>query len=351
MSSVVPRVFLDTEVFIRGNFNYKSPRFMSLMPLASAGRIQVFLTELTLREIEANIRSRVDDAVTSIRPNTMLKNSDLPHVKALFDKLDAAPIQKELVGQFKKYLKATKATVLEVPPAVLPLVLDAYFEKQPPFGLGKNKAEFPDALVLETLREWCAQNELDLAVVSPDKGVKAACDGDDALHQFDDIAQYLDALFASDEALSSFVREMIPAAHGPIFEKATEAFPNHGALLVDQDGEVVAIELTHVVFDEEPEGLEIISLAPDKAEVELAVSMTFLAELSFKKPGTGAWDSEDKVLMFQDEVEERVEQDLEGTIGVEVAFKSLDPQSFEVKRVWFEGDQDIEVYSDFDSDW
>ncbi len=55
--------------------------------------------------------------------------------------------------------------------------------------------------------------------------------------------------------------------------------------------------------------------------------------------------------MFQDEVEERVEQDLEGTIGVEVAFKSLDPQSFEVKRVWFEGDQDIEVYPDFDSDW
>ncbi len=55
--------------------------------------------------------------------------------------------------------------------------------------------------------------------------------------------------------------------------------------------------------------------------------------------------------MFQDEVEERVEQDLEGTIGVEVAFKSLDPQSFEVKRVWFDGDQDIEVYPDFDSDW
>ena len=92
-------------------------------------RRTVFLTELTLREIEAKLRSREDGAVTSIKPHAVLKNSDLPHVKALFDKLDAAPIQQELAGQLKKYLKAAKATILPVPPAVLPLVLDAYFEK------------------------------------------------------------------------------------------------------------------------------------------------------------------------------------------------------------------------------
>ena len=342
----VPRVFLDTAVFIRANFDYKSARFKSLMTLASTGRIEVFLTELTLREIEANIRSRVDDAVTSIRPERVLKNSEFPHVKALFDKLDAAPIQQELVGQLRKYLKDAKVTILPVPPAVLPLVLDAYFEKQPPFGHGKNKAEFPDALVLETLREWCAKNESDMAVVSPDQGVKAACAEDDALHQFDNLAEYLDALFASDEEVrSSFVREMILAAHEPIFEMAKVTFPYHGAILADEDGEVGEIELIDVEFCEESEDVEIISLDPDKAEVELTVSMTFRAELSYKEPSTGAWDSEDKVLVFQDEVEKTVTQDIEGTIGVEVGFESLDPQAFEVKRVWFEGARDIDVYA------
>ena len=341
----VPRVFLDTEVFVHENFNYKSPRFKSLMTLASESRIQVFLTDLTLREIEANIRGRVDDAVTSIKPNKVLKNSDIPSVRARFDRLDPAPIQQELVGQLKEYLKAAKATILEVPPAVLPLVLDAYFEKQPPFGHGKNKAEFPDALVIETLREWCAKNELDITVVSPDQGVKAACAEDEALHQFDNIAKYLDALFASDEALSSFVREMILAVHGPIFEKAKEVFPYHGAILADEDGEVGEIELTGVELSENPEDVEIISLDPDNAEVQLAVSLTFHAELSYKVPSTGVWDSEDHVLMFQDEVNATVEQDIEGTIVVEVDFKNLDPQSFKVERVWVEGAQDIEVYA------
>ena len=44
MNEGVPRVFLDTEVFVRENFNYKSTRFKSLISLASAGRIRVFLT-------------------------------------------------------------------------------------------------------------------------------------------------------------------------------------------------------------------------------------------------------------------------------------------------------------------
>ena len=99
MNKGVPRVFLDTEVFVRENFNYKSTRFKSLMSLASAGRIQVFLTDLTLREIETSIRSHVDGAVASVKPGPVLKNSDLPRVKGLCGKLDVARIRDELVGQ------------------------------------------------------------------------------------------------------------------------------------------------------------------------------------------------------------------------------------------------------------
>ena len=49
----VPRVFLDTEVFVHGNFDYKSVRFKSLMTLASEGRTQVFLRLLTSKWVRA----------------------------------------------------------------------------------------------------------------------------------------------------------------------------------------------------------------------------------------------------------------------------------------------------------
>ena len=58
---------------------------------------------------------------------------------------------------------------------------------------------------------------------------------------------------------------------------------------------------TDVEFCEDLEDVEIISLDSNKAEVELAVSITFRADLSYKVPSTGAWDGEDHVLVFQDE--------------------------------------------------
>ena len=352
MNKGVPRVFLDTEVFVRENFNYKSTRFKSLMSLASAGRIQVFSTDLTLREIETSIRSHVDGAVASVKPGPVLKNSDLPRVKALFGKLDVARIRDELVGQLNQYMEVAKITVLDVPASVLSPVLDAYFARQPPFGPAKNKAEFPDALVLETLREWCTQEESDLAIVSRDKGVGVACERDEALHHFNDLAEYLNALFASEEALSAFVREMIQAAHGSILKKAKEGFPDRGAFLGDEEGEVEELELIDVEFGEEAGDLEIISLDRSHAEVELAVSLTFRCELSYKEPGTGIWDSEETVLVFQEEVKRTVTRETEGPLVVEVGFKRLDPHSFRVERVSFEGDRDIEVYANhFEDEW
>ena len=294
----------------------------------------------------------MESAVASVKPGSILKNSALPRVKVLFEKLDVKRIQDELVGQLSEYRAVSKTTILNVPTSVLPPVLDAYFGRQSPFGSAKNKAEFPDALVLETLREWCAQEESDLAIVSRDKGVRAVCERDEALHSFDDLAEYLNALFTSEEALSAFVREMIQTAHRSILEKAKEEFPDRGAFLADEEGEVEELELTDVEFGEEVGDLEIISLDPDHAEVELAVSMAFRCELSYKEPGTGIWDSEEKVLVFQDEIKKTVTREIEGPLVVEVGFKRLDPHSFRVERVWFEGNRDIEVYANhFEGEW
>src|SRR5687767_14789059 len=95
-SEAVASVFLDAQVFIEGNFAYKSPRFTSLFQLASSGVVSLIMTDLTVREIEANLRSIVSKAVGQRPAEPVLRNSASPDVAALFKKLDAAAIQKEL---------------------------------------------------------------------------------------------------------------------------------------------------------------------------------------------------------------------------------------------------------------
>ncbi len=340
-------VFLDTEVFIEANFNYNSHRFTSLADLAASGRIRVFLTEITLREIKANLREAIDRAATT-RPHPILRNSSLPAVERLFESLDSNAIEVELLTQLLNFLKRAEVNVLAIEGDILAQVLDDYFSGVPPFGSGKNKAEFPDALALAALKQWSQAQGHALAIVTRDDGVRAACYAEDSLYHFEDLAKYLDAVSSENETLAAFIREMIPLHNEKIFDKAKEAFPQLGFVLTDQDGDVDEVELTSIDLDED---VEIISLTPNQAIVELPASLTFKADVTYDEPGTGTYDSEDRVMLFQDTVDETVERTAHRSIGVEVTFEDLDPDSFQVHGVWFEGSQDIDVESDFDKDW
>jgi hypothetical protein len=349
--AAVERVFLDTQVFVEGNFSYKSPRFASLSQLAASGVVELVMTDLTIREIEANLRSAVSRAVGQRAAEPVLRNSTSREVVALFNKLDAAAIQEELLAQFKENLNVSNAQIVEVKPSILPTVLDAYFERRPPFGPGKDKAEFPDALTVEALKRWCDENSCELAIVSRDGAIKEACMGAEALHHFDDLGDYLDALLRSDhanDARAAFVRELVARSSDAILAKAKKAFGDHGALLMNQDGEVDEILLEDLTFGDS-EDVEMISLEADRAVVELDVVARFTASITYNRQGTGTYDSEDGVMLFQDEVEQSVEGDHDTRLAVEVTFKGIDPASFRVVRVSFEGEDTIKVYAD--EDW
>ena len=337
-------VFLDTVVFIQSNFDYASPRFASLTELAEADRIQVFLTDLTLREVRANLCQAVAQALSQ-RIKPILRNSALPEVKQLFASLDEEEIKNELMGQLDAFLEEAKVTVLPVASISLGPVLDAYFRKVAPFGSGKNKAEFPDALALETLRAWCAENNEAMAIVSHDRAVKNACDTDPRLNHFEDLPKYLDAVASENARLSAFVRKMVMKVREKIFEGAVGSFPQLGAYLTEVDGDVEDIVLTAMDFDE----IEIISLKHNSAFVELPAHLTFTANLSYEKPATGIWDSEDKRLYFADRAEETVERSADRNVSVEVVFHGFMAKSFRVETVWVNG-PDLEIESNYDQD-
>ncbi len=72
-------VFLDTQVFVTNNFDYGNRRLRSLVPLVEAGDIQVFLTSITVREIQANLETLVR-GVLRVRPDKILANSHASRV-------------------------------------------------------------------------------------------------------------------------------------------------------------------------------------------------------------------------------------------------------------------------------
>jgi hypothetical protein len=173
------RVFIDTQVFRKASFGIAGPAFAKFAMLCEEREAILVTTKITRREIEAQI----DEVAPEIRniftkAGRMASSLRQPEFVVLgfpssqiTDPQVAAAVKKLVQRFFEDCL----AEEIELPKDALPTVLDLYFEKRPPFGAGKKKAEFPDALVLEALRAKAGINGESIYVISEDTDFAAAC--------------------------------------------------------------------------------------------------------------------------------------------------------------------------------
>jgi hypothetical protein len=208
-------------------------------------------------------------------------------------------VERELLDQFDEFLMGAKVTTLTVKKQRAGTCSRSTLRPKPPFAAGaKRKSEFPDALVSE------------------------ACTEDDRLH-FKELPAYLDAVASEDTTLAAFIPGDDPAPRAPSVRIREKQFGQLGFYLDDQDGEVDEFDLTGVDFYED---IEIISLTHNRAQVEIPSAVNFTAHVTYADPGTGMWDGEDKVLMFQEQRDQSLDREEDDVIiGAEATFEGLDP--------------------------
>ena len=200
----IPRnIFLDTAVFVEANFNYSSKGFRDIASFGARGLIQLLLTDITVREIRAKLEEAVKHAFPAVKPKPILKNSTLPEIKKRLNLIEQEAVEKKLLeelwDQFEQFQNDANVTILRFEAEAILEVFNDYFDRKPPFGFGKNKAEFPDACVLNALRKWCEAENNEVAVVTRDNGVAAACLTNDRFYHFKNLAEYLDSIASDDE--------------------------------------------------------------------------------------------------------------------------------------------------------
>lgn len=204
------RVFLDTQVFIAAQFNYKNEAFRALYEHIKNGRVQLFLTDLTIREIDCNLERMVAEtlnAFSSARKKAMLPVKNSPAAAGLFAQPDEAAITKEALADFHRFLEECRPTVLPVKESYLKPILDDYFARKPPFGEGKDKAQFPDALAIAALIDY-TKHDRTICAVSGDQAFRAACNPLYHLDPYESLPKFLDAV-ASEDKRAAFIHDLI----------------------------------------------------------------------------------------------------------------------------------------------
>ncbi len=328
---VTTHVFLDTEVFDSNNFYFDAPVFRRLAQLVEEGTIIVYLTTITVKEIEFHIVSYIEEGIREIktlqkeRPARMLgliPNSPFPLITRQFD---VESLKRQALDAFHDYLKAVKAKVIPVEGVSIDKVFDKYFSGISPFGSGEKKHEFPDAFAVAGLERWCQERGSKLVVISNDNDMSDACECSESLISFDTPQDFFDAL-AKEQELYTHAFELYSQHKGEIIELLKESFPDLMLFIDQPESEVFNVEIQSIEIIKELA----IELDKDHAAFELETEVEITAEVTYAELIV-----EDVPVLMQHEA---IEKTLYMKATATLLYDGADPDAFQVEGVSFEDD-------------
>lgn len=169
-------IFIDTSVFVRENF-LEGNRINELLRLFEEGRFQHIAPLITINEIKNQYKKKV--TVATEEHNKAMNNrlfDCLRNYKDKKDRLTKFPKAKTISVEFNKdfdtRLKDAKSIILPYPKIETASIFEKYFAGQKPFGGADKKSEFPDAIAIESLIQWCQKNKTVCIVLSDDSDLK-----------------------------------------------------------------------------------------------------------------------------------------------------------------------------------
>lgn len=262
-------------------------------------RIVLHTTDITLLEVKRHIRERVLERrreLARVKKDLVRWAKAAPKLVPTADvDFDPEAIATELFRQFECFLRdqcgAEVHRALAVPPGV---IFDAYFDRKPPFDIEGSK-EFPDAFVLEALRQWSRQHEDRIYVVTRDKAINRAASSDECLLELGDIQEVLTRAAADLGPEAETIGKAL--LYAPAFDSSFEA-----ALRIQMK------EVGYVYLGDLPEGeaLEgdflnveaitnwsVVALSPYRVTLILEALVKVSVEVEFENRDRAVFDRED----------------------------------------------------------
>ena len=198
-------IFVDTNIFDRQHYNFQGSALTSFAQACQAHGLTLLLPDPVLRELKRHVRDRAVEAhesvnkarraapfLQTIRQEGKSSREELTH----YGTIATAALQ--------AYLQQFKTVELGYDGLDLKQLMDWYDAQTAPFGGAGKRKEFPDAFAIAMVEAFASKNAMYVAVVSDDKGVKAACDRYSKLSHFAELTALTELLVNDQEQVAAY---------------------------------------------------------------------------------------------------------------------------------------------------
>ncbi len=219
------KVFIDTQPFVKAGLHFDGPAFKSFRKYCEANELFHVSTCVVEREVKSKIEASVKDAISAIqtfrRKARLLASFDDKKITGLFEEIPDEDIYKNAKDVFDEFMGACHTKVVKADSVNAEELLSLYFDKMPPFGDGKKKSEFPDAISLLTLKSHLRADEK-IYIVSGDGDLRDYCACHPTFISVESLDKLLDIYTTHTSVRHEQVKQYFISNEASIRQKLTE---------------------------------------------------------------------------------------------------------------------------------
>lgn len=297
-------VFIDTCAYESKNFQFGQHALGRLQELVENEKIHLLITDVTRSEIEAHLHKKSDDAASKIKQLTkdamFLRNTPELDCHGIFTKVDGEEIYRLIHNKFLEFVENEFVETISVGTVNPEVVFYAYFNNLPPFNKESKKHEFPDAFVLEAIKEISVARGLSIYIVSSDGDMESFCNGVDNFIYLNSVDKLIDLTLRSDtahEEPTKFADEIFEQLKEQIIADALQTLEGSEFSYEEADpyDEVIdSVKIDSITITNR----NLQDVDAEHAEYILEFEVTITADYLFPDYERSPWDYEDKHYAF-----------------------------------------------------
>lgn len=319
-------VFIDTSIFISEGF-VKGMSIATIFKSAQEGIIHILMPDLTEHEIRCHLREEVEknngtNTAEKLKKSYMYAVDELREYIEKLMEVKAESLVVSVEKEFDRLLKQANVERIELSEDLDFIgIVEDFKALRPPFSKKKNR-EFPDAIVLKQLEDWCKTHNDKCIILSTDTDLK------NYKSEWLEYKELLDFV----ESLEEFEQMISQKKLRSVFEKSKDLIEKNIQEWVYEQYDDDTLYINHLLI-EDIQGSFI-----NKIEIEWDEPFRWIGKeegclfyktyayitasilVSHPDYDTGYYDSEDGRWFF---IDEKVTDYLEGRIRIPVTLEYL----------------------------
>ncbi|RFB72939.1 hypothetical protein DZB54_01005 [Herbaspirillum sp. 3R-3a1] len=203
-------ISIDTTAFGRNATDLKAGLISQLSQFDESHPAKLVISEVIWNEVQAHLCESLTElrgkTEAGIKAGRKLLGAENPILQQLSELLNSKNPEDIAASTIEEFMAACHATKLDLDSYTMPSdIFKRYFSKKPPFQLGKNKSEFPDAAALVSIESWADHNDTEVLIVSRDKAWEAFATESPRLHLVKKLSTALSLFQKHDDFLENFL--------------------------------------------------------------------------------------------------------------------------------------------------